>query len=144
MSGPRLSDAAKDAIAAAWCAGRSGASIAREFGVDPSYPTILARRRGLTRQPLPREAVRSPSLRWVLSRARRRTVEGRATERARSGGKRDKAAAERRQATIRQALEGLDDAAKACFRRCREAHMSIAESLALARDDQAIRRSAVR
>ena len=52
MSAARLSANDKLRILASYEAGEKSAVIAARFGVDPSYPTILARRRGSTlRQP---------------------------------------------------------------------------------------------
>ena len=45
MSGPRLSEAQKDEIVELYREGLNGAWIAQKYGVDPSYPRILARRR---------------------------------------------------------------------------------------------------
>ena len=46
MSAPRLDKATKDKIVAAYVAGEKVADIAKRFGVDPTYPGLLARRRG--------------------------------------------------------------------------------------------------
>lgn len=46
MSAPRLSKDTKDEIVAAYVAGERTSEIARRFGVDESYPGLLARRRG--------------------------------------------------------------------------------------------------
>jgi len=46
MSGPRLTQDQKDEIVAQYCAGVSVTKIAASFGVDRSYPTLLAQRRG--------------------------------------------------------------------------------------------------
>jgi hypothetical protein len=45
MSSPRLSPETKIAIVEAYKAGERLASIAARFGVDQSYPGLLARRR---------------------------------------------------------------------------------------------------
>jgi transposase-like protein len=47
MSAPRLDKSTKDEIVAAYVAGERTADIAKRFGVDGSYPTLLARRRGI-------------------------------------------------------------------------------------------------
>lgn len=46
MSAPRLDKATKDRIVAAYVAGDKVADIAERFGVHPSYPGMLAGRRG--------------------------------------------------------------------------------------------------
>lgn len=50
MSAPRLSVAEKNAIVAAYIAGEPLKAIAARFNVDPSYPSLIARRRGLSRR----------------------------------------------------------------------------------------------
>ncbi len=45
MSAPRLSPKEKDAILALYIAGTPTKQIAAVFGVSPTYPTILAKRR---------------------------------------------------------------------------------------------------
>jgi len=46
MSAPRLTDEQKRAIVIAYRAGEKLASIASQYGIDRSYPRILARRDG--------------------------------------------------------------------------------------------------
>jgi transposase len=47
MSGPRLIEEQKNEIVAQYLAGVSTRKIAAEFGVDPSYPSLLAKRYGV-------------------------------------------------------------------------------------------------
>lgn len=47
MSAPRLTDELKSEILSAYVAGDKLTVIAARFGCDQSYPTILARRRGV-------------------------------------------------------------------------------------------------
>lgn len=47
MSAPRLSKDQKNAIVVAYASGEKVADIAAKFGVDQSYATLLARRRGV-------------------------------------------------------------------------------------------------
>lgn len=47
MSGTRLTSAQKAEMLEDWMAGRPCAWIAEKYGVDPSYPGLLAKRRGL-------------------------------------------------------------------------------------------------
>jgi transposase-like protein len=47
MSGPRLTEEQKNEIVAQYCERISTRKIAAEFGVDPSYPSILAKRYGV-------------------------------------------------------------------------------------------------
>lgn len=47
MSGPRLIEAQKNEIVAQYLDGVSTRKIAATFGVDPSYPSILAKRYGV-------------------------------------------------------------------------------------------------
>lgn len=53
MSGPRLDNEAKAKIVAAYLAGEKIADIAKRFGVDQTYPALLARRRGHQKRPHP-------------------------------------------------------------------------------------------
>jgi len=48
MSGPRLTQEQKNEIVAQYLDGVSTRKIAAEFGVDPSYPSILAKRYGVS------------------------------------------------------------------------------------------------
>lgn len=63
MSGPRLTEQQKQAILRDHAAGMPLKQIAYTHGVDQSYPTLLARRRGLTS--------RSDQLRTGLKDSRR-------------------------------------------------------------------------
>ncbi len=47
MSAPRLDSETKDKIVAEYLAGVKIHEIAKRFRVDPSYPGLLARRRGV-------------------------------------------------------------------------------------------------
>ncbi|MEF2553233.1 hypothetical protein VQ042_18030 [Aurantimonas sp. A2-1-M11] len=47
MSAPRLPEVDKAAIIAAYVAGEPSRAVAERFGVDPTYPRTLARRRGV-------------------------------------------------------------------------------------------------
>ena len=47
MSAPRLQDSDKAAMVAAYMAGEPSARVAERYGVDPTYPRILASRRGV-------------------------------------------------------------------------------------------------
>lgn len=47
MSAPRLTEKQKQAIVQAYVDGIKNEVIAAEFEVDPSYPAILAKRRGI-------------------------------------------------------------------------------------------------
>ena len=50
MSAPRLSKDTKNAIIAEYVAGVKTHAIAAKYGVDRTYPGILARRRGVAQR----------------------------------------------------------------------------------------------
>lgn len=131
MSAPRLSAETKAAIVTAYANGENTARIAKRFGVDPSYPTLLAGRSGVARRVQPRDPL-APTVRWVLARARRRRSEAQLEDR--TARRADRAT------KLREAMASLDEVARACFDRCRAEGLSLATSLSLAQDDQATRR----
>lgn len=145
MSAPRLSAETKAAIVVAYANGENTARIAKRFGVDPSYPTLLAGRSGVARRVQSRGLL-APTVRWVLARARRRQsearIEDRAARRKDREARRDDRTARRddRETKLREAMAALDEKARPCLDRCRSEGLSLATSLSLAQDDQAARR----
>ena len=58
MAAPRFSKLEKEDIVARYAAGGSSSEIAAEFGCDATYPSLLARRRGVQRNMTRSEAAK--------------------------------------------------------------------------------------
>lgn len=67
MSAPRLSEFTKREIVKAYGRGDPVAEIAKRFGVDKSYPGLLAKRRAALQ--IRKQFIRMQELRWPEGRA---------------------------------------------------------------------------